>query len=185
MTGMNVDEWSLEVQRFAQRFGETDWPADLVVDGKGSDYWSDRACGLACLRMVFAHFRRPVPTQLELLKQCLAAGAYTPHGWSHAGLAQVATQHGVFAQARAMSVAEMPTLLRSAGPLVVSVTHRFPLDGRRGGHLVVVKGRRSRPQPVIEFCDPSRWGAQHDHVPETRFSASYAGRGVVFGLSPA
>jgi hypothetical protein len=73
-------------------------------------------------------------------------------------------------------------LLARAGkaPLIVSITEQFPDDGRRGGHLIVVRGCDDAPDPMVFIRDPSRWGQTHDRVPLSRVTASYSGRAITF-----
>lgn len=62
----------------------------------------------------------------------------------------------------------------------MSVTERFPDDGRAGGHLVILRGYDDRPDPTIHFRDPSAWGQTNDRVPLSHVSASYTGRAITF-----
>jgi hypothetical protein len=65
--------------------------------------------------------------------------------------------------------------------VIVSVTERFPDDGRKGGHLVVARGHDGHGgNQDILIRDPSAWGQEHDRVPLTRLSASYSGRCITF-----
>ncbi|WP_222598352.1 C39 family peptidase [Lentzea tibetensis] len=170
----------LDVVRYPQRFAPDEWPAGAVLAGEGAQHWSDRACGLACLRMVFDHFGLPVPSQWELLVEALELDAYTPRGWKHQGLADLAVRRGLVAVPLAIGgVDELHALLRGGGPVIVSVTHELPVDGRRGGHLVVVAGVRI-PEHEVVFRDPSRWGGENSVVPAERFVQSFSGRGIAF-----
>ena len=67
-------------------------------------------------------------------------------------------------------------------PVIVSVTEKFPDDGRKGGHLVVARGyHQTQPgDPDIFFRDPSGWGQTCDRVPLSRLAASYSGRCITF-----
>ncbi len=57
--------------------------------------WSDRACGMAALRMVLLAYGRDAPALTELVKLGVKEGALTGRGWLHAGLATIATSFGV------------------------------------------------------------------------------------------
>ena len=73
-------------------------------------------------------------------------------------------------------------------PLIASVTSEFPADGRRGGHLVVLRGYElGHADPLILFRDPSGWGQDHDRVRLSRLAESYSGRCITFkpAVSPA
>jgi hypothetical protein len=66
-------------------------------------------------------------------------------------------------------------------PLIASVTCEFPADGRRGGHLVVLRGYElDHDDPLILFREPSSWGQGHDRVRLSRLVQSYSGRCITF-----
>src|SRR5580692_590489 len=138
--------------------------------------WSDRACGMAALRMILLAYLGAAPPLTELVKAGVDAGALTGRGWLHAGIAQMAGSYGIPASAEAVTVTELPGRL-DAAPVIVSVTEQFPADGRHGGHLVVARGYDgSSCHPDIWIRDPSSWGQDHDRVPLSRLAASYSGR---------
>jgi hypothetical protein len=65
--------------------------------------------------------------------------------------------------------------------LIASVTPKFPDDGRHGGRPVVLRGcETGSADPLILFRDPSRWGQEHERVPLSRLTRSYAGCGITF-----
>jgi hypothetical protein len=146
--------------------------------------WSNRACGMAALRMILLAYRRPAPTVTALLKLGAARGALTDRGWLHAGLADLAGQFGVPGLAEPVPAGGLVDRLATS-PLIISVTEKFPDDGRRGGHLVVARGYDGDGDPDIVFRDPSRWGQSHDRVPLSRLARSYSGRAITFpALAP-
>ncbi|WP_405968881.1 C39 family peptidase (plasmid) [Streptomyces sp. NBC_00015] len=141
--------------------------------------WSNRACGMAALRMILLAYKGTAPTVTELLKLGEKSGARVKAGWVHAALAELATELGVAAEARPVPVDELAQRLIYA-PLIISVSEQFPEDGRRGGHLVVAYGYEDALAPVVLFRDPSRWGQTHGHLPLGRVAASYSGRAIIF-----
>ncbi|ROO88088.1 peptidase C39-like protein [Actinocorallia herbida] len=143
--------------------------------------WSNRACGMASLRMILLAYGQDTPPLTELVKLGVKREAFiTGTGWLHAGLAEIATEFGVPAQAEPVAAEDLLDRLTEA-PLIFSVTERFPEDGRRGGHLVVARGHD---RGDLLFRDPSRWGQDHDRVPFTRAVASYSGRAITFAPLP-
>lgn len=62
----------------------------------------------------------------------------------------------------------------------MSVTEQLPEDGRKGGHLIILRGFEDGPDPVIHFRDPSAWGQKHDRVPLSHLAHSYTGRAITF-----
>lgn len=141
--------------------------------------WSNRACGLASLRMILLTYGHGAPTVTELLKLAVKHEVLTPRGALHAGIASLATDLGVPALAGRVPVEELLGRLDHA-PLIVSVTEQFPDDGRSGGHLVILRGYEDGPDPTILFRDPSAWGQTHDRIPLSRLSPSYTGRAITF-----
>ncbi len=166
------------LKRFSQHFHlqpQAEMP--VGVDASELAEWSERACGLACLRTLLAFHGHPVPTQWDLVVDARAIGAYVPRGIVHARLVDLARRHGL--DGVATSMPDVRDVLRTADeglPVIVSVAPQLPDDGRRGGHLVVVGGTARGGQ--VRIADPSRWGATHRLVGVDRFS-SYTGRAVV------
>lgn len=135
--------------------------------------------------MVLAYYGLPVPEQSDLLWQGLELGAYCDRGWIHHGLVELGERHGLTGRAIAAPTVDDLTESLAVGLPIVSVTWKFPTDGRRGGHLVLFTGedRSAEGGPVVRFADPSRWGADNDCVSRSRFEASYTGRAIL--LAPA
>jgi hypothetical protein len=170
-----------------QRIDPREWRAHGGTDLGPVAEWSDRACGMAALRMILTARHQPTPVLTELVTTGVARGGYSERGWLHADLADLATSLGVPAQAEAIQAYDLPALLDEA-PLIASVTCEFPTDGRRGGHLVVLRGYElGHDDPLILFRDPSGWGQDHDRVRLSRLAESYSGRCITFkpDVSPA
>ncbi|MET8807958.1 hypothetical protein [Streptomyces sp. NPDC004546] len=166
-----------------QLITEHEWEREGGAELGDRIEWSNRACGMADLRMILLAYGKPAPTVTELLKLGVAHGALTERGWLHAGLAEIAEQLGVPGRAEPVPVGELLDRL-TAAPLIVSVTEKFPDDGRRGGHLVIAHGYTdpgSGPDgPDVFIRDPSGWGQEHERVSLSRLAASYTGRAVTF-----
>jgi hypothetical protein len=143
--------------------------------------WSDRACGMAALRMILLAYLGDAPPLTELILAGVRDSALSDRGWVHAGIARLAASFGIPAQAEAVTADELPVRLKEA-PVIVSVTEKFPDDGRKGGHLVVARGTEEpgADGPDILIRDPSAWGQDHDRIPLTRLAASYTGRCITF-----
>ncbi|MEV6653911.1 cysteine peptidase family C39 domain-containing protein [Streptomyces sp. NPDC051219] len=146
--------------------------------------WSNRACGMAALRMILLAYGREAPSVTELLKLGVKHEALTDRGWLHAGIADLATGFEVPGRAEPVTAGDLLVRLVDA-PLIVSVTEQFPDDGRKGGHLVIARGYRDGQDPDILIRDPSAWGQSHDRVPLSRLAASYTGRAITFALLTA
>ena len=147
--------------------------------------WSDRACGMAALRMILLAYLGDAPPLTELIITGVRDGALTDRGWLHAGLARLAARFAIPATAEAVAADDLPARLKDA-PLIISVTGKFPEDGRKGGHLVVARGTSETADGTLDILirDPSAWGQDHDRVPLARLSASYTGRCITFAPMP-
>jgi ABC-type bacteriocin/lantibiotic exporter with double-glycine peptidase domain len=174
----------LDIPWMGQRFDPQRWAADGFEGPEDSLLWSDRACGIACLRMILAYYGLPVPDTAEMLRLGLDIGAYCDRGWVHRGLVELGRHYGLSGKAEPADLGLLARAVACGMPPIVSVTHKLPTDGRKGGHLVVfagvsVDGTHNRP-PVVHLRDPSRWGRQNDRVQVPRFLSSFSGRAVLF-----
>lgn len=150
------------------------------VDEALSDAWSDRSCGLACVSMILLRRLGVYVPYRTLLEAGLTLNAYGPKGWIHAGMCRLLARFGVTAQAVPASRQEVASGLQSGRLIIVSVSHRLPTDGQRGGHLVLLHGLPAcSGGPYVAFSDPSRWGETHGCVSADRLFASYSGRAIV------
>lgn len=180
----------LDVARVGQHFDVDRWREDGFTSEQDSREWSDRACGIACMVMVLDHFGAdPVPMH-DLLARARTAGAHSPRGWIHYRLADLLREHGI--DAAAVAAPEGPALAGfltdalAQGPVIASVTLGLPVDGRCGGHLILLTGltHPTTPDPgvggpVVHFNDPSTWGRSNASVPLARFAVSFSGRAVL------
>jgi len=166
----------------ASQLGEV--PPPLDPEG-----WTQSLCGLACLRSLLLFHGFAAPSLIELLSEGMRLGAWSAAGWIHAGLLRMARGYGLDGvTAAADEFSTLDALVAMGLPPIVSVTLRFPVDERRGGHLVVYTGRASAAEPdpirrddagltpLVCFMDPSSWGRDNVEVSEKRMRASFSGR---------
>lgn len=178
----NVNALPLPIERYPQHFTpeETDDPRLNWPKG-GPEIWGERCCGIACLRMLLRYYGQCVPSQHQLLRDGMTAGAYTDCGWLHQGLVELGGRYGL--EGFAVGYRDQQPLQKLAIegiPSIVSCTFRLPEDGRKGGHLVLFAGSFSTPKgQYVGFADPSRWGAMNRSVPATRFWSSWTGRAII------
>ena len=175
-----------EVPMCRQRIDPAEWDAHGGRVLGDCAEWSDRACGMAALRMILLAYLGDAPPLTALVKLGVREGALTSRGWLHAGIARLAAGYGIPATAQAVAAPELTGCL-DAAPVIASVTEQFPQDGRKGGHLVVSRGYEDTQDgdPDILIRDPSAWGQTRDRVPLSRLSASYSGRCITFAPLPA
>lgn len=176
--------YSYNVRRVAQHSIEDDWPTTFLIANQGAEYWGERACGIACLSMLLEYHGLPVPSMMDLLSIGVDSGAYCERGWIHQGLVNVGAKFGLKGKLHTVENAEQLTdVLLHRGPSIVSVTHKLPIDGRKGGHLIVVSAVDVLNQTGVTFRDPSGWGANESNVALERFFSSFSGRVISFGIS--
>jgi hypothetical protein len=174
----------IPVPRRRQYFDVERWRQDGFPSSEDAESWGHRACGLACVAMLIEHYTGQRPTLSGLLWEGLRRDAYCPQGWLHAGLAGLLDERGVASAPMPLSYPDvLASVVLGGTPVIASVSDEFPVDGRRGGHLVVVTGVavESGGVSTVFFNDPSEWGDSHDRVPGDRFAASFSGRVVVPG----
>lgn len=145
--------------------------------------WSNRACGMADLRMILLAYGHDAPPVTELLHLGVQRGALTDRGWIHARLADLASSFGVPSRAEAIDIDDVPARLVEA-PMILSVSDQLPTDGRRGGHLIIARGWEDDGDQTIIIRDPSSWGQENSRVPLRRVAFSYSGRAITFAPLP-
>lgn len=165
--------------------------------GSREDYaqWAPRLCGVACARMVLSgHGLATDLTMAELTDSAVVAGAYGAAGWAYAPLVDWAASFGLAGAVRAPYALDdlLADVARGAHP-IVSVHPRvirgeLPAApaGESGGHLVLVVDASADAagelQSVTIHNPNARTRATQEScvIPRDRFTAAFAGRGLVF-----
>lgn len=143
-------------------------------------FWSVRACGLACASSAIEYFTGHHVSQITLFNQCVRNGGYSSAGWKHAELASLISDYGINAQAAHLTEQAVIERVNNGELLITSVTHKFPDDGRKGGHLILVYGAsHSQNRTILKFMDPSGWGANNTTVTYEKFCKSFAMKGII------
>jgi len=153
-------------------------------------FWSRRACGIACLRMILAYRGLPVPPSVELALECEKAGGYLRHPDGVHGLiyAPFVTWIGERFNIQAsvckdLPIAELVDLASNGKMVIASVHHSIrwphlqPLG--RGGHLVLVTGAGD---DELVFNNPSGLPQVNQHrarLADDVFDRFYAARGII------
>lgn len=174
----------LPVPLIGQRFRLERWREDGFASPCDSASWSNRSCGIACVRMVILYHTGAAPEMAHLLWQGLRIDAHCDKGWIHEGLAKLLRHHGIPARTVDMDtdILSAVDIIRSNRLLIASVAGKLPCDGRRGGHLIVVRGfeLNDSGQPTrIYFNDPSTWGQSNYSSNIDRFLCSFGGRAII------
>jgi Peptidase_C39 like family len=154
------------------------------------EFWSWRACGVACLRMMLSWWNGDAPASLPLVRECVDSGSYVVKGDDVKGLIYAPFSEYVH-ERWGLDASVHPELgLRSVAQLVNAETlaiisvHPSVRDPRQsppraGGHLVLVVG--SGPEGLV-LHNPSglpNASQRFVHVPLERLTPFYAGRGIV------
>lgn len=142
-------------------------------------FWSVRSCGLACASSAIEFLTGKVVSQVSLFNKCIRMGGYSSNGWKHRELASTISDFGIQARSQPMTMTDVRNLLSENYLIIVSVTHKFPVDGRKGGHLVLIYSiGEIDGEECIFFMDPSGWGKDNTFVTLDRFSKSYSMKGI-------
>jgi peptidase C39-like protein len=172
-----------EVPMCRQRIEPTEWHKHDGPSLGDRIEWSNRACGMATLRMILLAYGLNPPTLTELLHLGVQHGGLTDRGWIHARIAEIATNFGIPSRAEAVDIEDLPARLTTA-PMIISVAEKLPADGRRGGHLIIARGWEDTPERTIHIRDPSSWGQHNNRASLRQVAASYSGRAITFTPLP-
>lgn len=166
------------------------WAASGARTPAEYGFWSGRACGLACLRMILDSRGLPVPPLMRLVERALEWKVYIPDGDRVAGLIYqpfsdwVRRDYGVDIDVvPALSMDQLCSSATPAAPVIASVHYsiRWPdsTPPERGGHLVLVTGAGGG---RLRLHNPSGLpgSSQRDAViAEGDFARFFAGRGMI------
>jgi hypothetical protein len=161
-------------------------------------YWVDRACGVACLKMVVEALGGPKVSLVDWARRGMERGGYLVRtdengdaheiGWVHSILANMAREVGLTAQARAASLDEMLEFLRQGMAVIASVSYeagddRLPIT-QKGGHLMVVIGAETEENRPLAFLvnNPSGRRAEMQaaaRLAVERFAPAFSGRVIL------
>jgi ABC-type bacteriocin/lantibiotic exporter with double-glycine peptidase domain len=106
--------------------------------------WRNKSCGIASLAMIINYFNPGAVTPQKLLTQGINSGAYiTDAGWSHQGLANLASKYNLVGKVYDLSKLKTETAfsqfkdILKDGPAIASIHYKFeptnPIP-----HLVVI-----------------------------------------------
>ena len=174
-----------KVPFYSQRVDESNFQQEAFPDVRTAKDWTDRICGLACVKMVVAHFTDEVIPLGRLLQQGLKVDAYIKGtGWVHRGLATLASQFGVRGHAESIGtdIARISTCLNRGELVVASVGDG--LDGtRRGGHLIVIVNSTASAFIVHHPSSDPDYDWPNHHVDHDLFSRCFSANGNIIRFS--
>lgn len=166
------------------------WAASGARTPAEYQYWANKVCGLACLKMILARRGLPVPVTMRLVDRALAWRAYVPGEDGVAGLiyqpfaSWVAAEYGIAAEvAPHLTLGRIAEAAAPDTPVIASVHAwiRWPerTPPARGGHLVLVTGAGGG---LLRLHNPSGIppASQRDSLlPAADFARFFAGRGLI------
>ncbi|WP_456294864.1 cysteine peptidase family C39 domain-containing protein [Vibrio sp. AK197] len=137
------------------------------------DEWSHKSCGLACVKMIIDYLTNANVSLIDIYNEAINAGFYTPKGWIHSGLVSILRNRNIISSAKPANHNDILLGLSEGNIYITSVTHKFPTDGRKGGHLILAYYSDNN---FIYFNDPSTWGEKEVKIDIDVFFSSYSGR---------
>jgi hypothetical protein len=174
------------------------WAESGAASPQEYAYWVERACGVACLKMCVEALGGPVYSLLDWANRGVERGAYLVRrdengdvneiGWIHAGLAALAREVGLTAEAKPAELNEIADYLREGYLVIASVSYeagddRLPIT-KKGGHLMVVVGAEVDEDVPLAFIVNNPSGRRSDlqagaRMAVERFGPAYSGRVIL------
>jgi hypothetical protein len=174
------------------------WAESGAVTPQEYAYWVERACGVACLKMCVEALGGPIYSLLDWARAGVERGAYLVRydengdaheiGWVHAGLADLARESGLRAEAKPAGLNEIIDFLREGYLVIASVSYeagddRLPIT-KKGGHLMVVVGAELDENDLLAFLVNNPSGRRPDlqagaRLAVERFGPAYSGRVIL------
>lgn len=159
-------------------------------------YWSLRACGVACVKMLLAgadnHMGKSDSTSKsmwELIGEGLHEKAYCDRGWIHAGLLKLLSKYGISGEChRQTSITKMAEIIQRGNVCIASVS--VGLSGGekdekgnvvgKGGHLILFHGVKKNESGIVSLrCHhPSSylsWNWENLWVAKEKVEKSFSG----------
>jgi hypothetical protein len=168
------------------------WKKSGASTPKDYEYWSWNLCGIACLRMVLAGKKIPVPPAVTLAKKSIKYGCYTPTPDFIGGLFYkpfinflTGKFHLQSIIANPLSIKRIKYYLSQKCYVIASISPQIrnpdSHPAKKGGHLVLITGYNSAAK-TLTFQNPSgfyRKSQQNVLLSESVFSRFFANRGII------
>lgn len=169
------------------------WHMSGASDQNEYARWSFHICGMACLKMLLAHWQKRIIPTIDLMKQCREYGGYVvDEDGSIKGLIYrpfvsfIEDKFALQAEVKEQTPIEEIYDLLDQGYVYIASVHpsiRTPevTPPKQGGHLVYVFGKNGRRQEIV-FHNPSGHtptSQENVHLSQETFSRFYAKRGIL------
>ncbi|MDD7804929.1 MAG: hypothetical protein PUP46_05095 [Endozoicomonas sp. (ex Botrylloides leachii)] len=181
------DEYStmLDTAFYSQRLTKTNYQAEGFDSFDEALSWTDRICGLACLKMVIAQLTQQVVPLKRLLDQGLAMNGYKKGvGWIHQKLADMVMAYGVSAQCQSIGdhLYLIDNALEQRKLVIASVSCGFNPD-KKGGHLVLIIGRNKESYIIHHPSAKENEQWSHHTLSTTAFQQCFSVEGNIIIIS--
>lgn len=174
----------LDTPFYSQRLTPLNYQQEGFDSLEEASAWTQRICGLACLKMIIARITGDVVPLKTLLDQGLAVDGYIKGiGWVHQGLLDVASSYGItgLCQSIGTELDLIDAALQQRHLVMASVSCGFKPE-KKGGHLVLIigsqKGRFIVHHPSAE--ENEQW--PHHVIDRRRFLKSFSVNGNIITL---
>jgi len=166
-------------------------------------FWVERACGVACLKMVVEALNGPNRSLIEWARLVSSRGGYIIHqnpdgttheiGWSHRSLAEVAQESGLFSTWKPATSQELLEDLLKNRLVIASVSYEAGDDTlpitKKGGHLMVIYGADFTSDGPKAFYVNNPSGRRKNlqvgaRLPIERFTQGFSERIITFEKPP-
>lgn len=159
--------------------------------------WKDRACAIACIKMILSAKGIETPPLDEMIQKGLALDAHGPSGWIHNGLIKLAAEYGSTLSRAEWRASETKTNeelneegirflvseIRAGRPVIVSAIKKFTEKDKF--HMVVLVGFQEQNGVINGFLyhDPDSTmytEGENQYVPMDIFQETWR-RMAIFG----
>jgi len=117
------------------------WKEKGLLNKEDALFWSRKACGIACVKMIAEAFGKDKVPFGSLIHEAFSAGAYKEGvGWIHAKIAEFTLKKFNLESIaeRNVSIDFMRKIIESGGLIIASIGFGFYRG--KSGHLIVVLG---------------------------------------------
>jgi len=175
------------------------WPETGATTPEEYAFWVERACGVACLKMVVEALDGPKHSLIEWARMVSSRGGYITQqnadgttreiGWSHRSLAEVAQESGLLSSWKPATPQGLLEDLLKNRLVIASVSYEAGDDTlpitKKGGHLMVVLGADFNKTGPIAFYVNNPSGRRKNlqveaRLPIERFASAFSERIIIF-----
>ncbi|MBU4224143.1 C39 family peptidase, partial [Patescibacteria group bacterium] len=148
----------------------------------GDEYWKNRACGMACVKMVLDYYKKDSESLDDLIKEGIEKVGYCEYGWVHDVLVEMMKERGleVFRKEYKsadydeqkkiieQAIKETINFLKKKRPVIISAVRNF--SDEKKFHMVILTGFHANKNRVSGFYyhDPDSFSIEegmHKFVP--------------------